>query len=67
MARMSTALDIYLNRTLVGSLTQSASGEVTFAYDAAWLEHPGKMPISLRRKTTTSVSPWPVPKTKRHS
>jgi serine/threonine-protein kinase HipA len=47
MARTDAVLAVYLNRTLVGLLTQSSSGEVTFTYDGTWLKNPGTMPISL--------------------
>lgn len=47
MSRTVSILDIYLNRSLVGALLKTVSGETSFTYDETWLGRPDRMPISL--------------------
>ena len=43
---MARLLNVYLNQTLVGQLTQDRSGSLSFAYDLAWLESEMAVPLS---------------------
>ncbi len=43
---MSRALDVYLNRDLVGHLIQDDGGQMVFDYDKAWLENPDAVALS---------------------
>ena len=40
-------LTVFLNNKLVGRLEKSAARDLTFTYDATWLNMPGARPVSL--------------------
>ena len=40
-------LQVLMNSVPVGRLSRKQLGFMTFAYDASWLEHPARRPISL--------------------
>lgn len=44
---MSTHLDVYLDGTLAGRLTQTSGGALTFTYNADYLARPEPTPLSL--------------------
>jgi serine/threonine-protein kinase HipA len=43
---MSRTLDVYLQRDLVGRLTQDGNGQLAFHYAESWLADPGAVPLS---------------------
>lgn len=43
---MARTLDVYLHRQLCGTLRQTDSGRLSFAYSADWLGHPDAAPLS---------------------
>lgn len=44
---MARQLNVFLNNTLVGKLTQTDTGKIQFRYNASWLENPEGHPISI--------------------
>lgn len=44
---VTNELLVLMNNVLVGRLTKNQLGLMSFAYDASWLEHPARRPISL--------------------
>lgn len=44
---MVTDLAVLMNGIPVGRLSKNRQGGLTFAYDASWLEHPSRRPVSL--------------------
>jgi serine/threonine-protein kinase HipA len=47
MPNSITCLNVLMNGLLVGQLTKQSTGAITFQYEPAWLNTPGKRPISL--------------------
>ncbi|MBM3560153.1 MAG: type II toxin-antitoxin system HipA family toxin, partial [Alphaproteobacteria bacterium] len=43
----SAPLNVFLNSRPVGRLQRHASGAIDFQYDAAWLDWPHALPVSL--------------------
>ena len=43
---MARTLNVYYDRELVGKLTQDDGGQMTFQYDASWLDMPNPIPLS---------------------
>ena len=44
---MSRSLDVYLHNFLVGHLSQSREGQLSFIYTKEWLHHKDRMPLSI--------------------
>ncbi len=45
--RQLAPLNVYLNNRLVGHLTRSGHGAISFQYDGNWLDWPHTLPVSL--------------------
>lgn len=54
----SKSLAVWMNGERVGQWTFASGGSYSFAYEAAWLDHPQGRPLSLSLPLTQGTKPY---------